>query len=99
MWPAAALAHAASALESDAPAELTPMSRIQVAELSPDRHDPQDLAHLNAHGYSIVPHQQLSHAVFAWEPSASAPMITPNLAPLQKPVWSREGLIASLAHA
>jgi hypothetical protein len=38
MRPAAALAYAGCSLEANAPAELTPMSRIQAAQLSPDRH-------------------------------------------------------------
>jgi hypothetical protein len=45
MRPAAALAHAASTREANTPAELTPMSRIQAAQLSPDRHDRLDVAH------------------------------------------------------
>ena len=36
--PAAALADAAGALETDAPAEVAPMGGVEVAELSPDRH-------------------------------------------------------------
>jgi hypothetical protein len=38
MRPPAALTHASGALEAYAPAELAPMRRIEVAELSPDRH-------------------------------------------------------------
>jgi hypothetical protein len=45
MRPAAALAYAASPLEANPPAELTPMSRIQVAKLSPDRHGHPSVAH------------------------------------------------------
>lgn len=44
MRPAATLAHAAGSLETHAPAELAPMSRIQVAEVSMDRHASRDLA-------------------------------------------------------
>jgi hypothetical protein len=53
MWPAAALAHAAGSLEANAPAEFIPMSRIQVAEISPDRHGAPDLANLTANDYTL----------------------------------------------
>src|SRR5512132_1576265 len=43
--PAAALAYTGCSLKANAPAELTPMSRIQAAQLSPDRHGRPDLAH------------------------------------------------------
>jgi hypothetical protein len=45
MRSAAPLAHAAGTLEAHPPAELTPMSRIQIAEFSTDRHASRDVAH------------------------------------------------------
>ena len=83
MWPAAALAHAAGALETNPPAELAPMSRIQVAELAGSAW-PQDLAYFERRWLQhIVPHQQLSRAVFCGGSSALAP---------QRGLGGREGL-------
>jgi hypothetical protein len=45
MRPAATLAYASGSLEANTPTELTPMSGIQAAKLSPDRHGHPDLAH------------------------------------------------------
>jgi hypothetical protein len=54
MRPAAALAQASGSLEANPPAELTPMSRIQAAQLSSDRHSRPVVAHLDAGDYSIL---------------------------------------------
>jgi hypothetical protein len=68
MRPAATLTHAACALEANAPAELAPMSRIQIAEVSTDRHASRDVAQWDSKWLQIL-YRNVELGAFQGSPS------------------------------
>jgi hypothetical protein len=68
MRPTATLAHAAGPLETHAPAELAPMSRIQFAEFSTDRHASRDVAQWDSKWLQIL-YRNVELGAFQGSPS------------------------------